>query len=267
LSKTECACYAYRDVSSGLEEDLVEHLLGVASCCAEERWETRALASKLSRVLGLGLDMVRDAILLAGLLHDVGKAAQVYQEPCQSGGCTEFHGHYLVSAFIAHLALSLSGTAIRVRDAEEFLGSRGTRLGEDKVFAVLIVLPIAFHHYHQVRGTKSYSAVHRSTVGNFLDNPLIYGKCVESFEKIISHQGVGPRGREVLEKVYAVLTDIGSYVESDSYRDSKLFILRLGDLVRSGLRDTSITLGKAVVEAVMGVVNLCDGIVAARKRR
>ena len=93
MSKTECVCYAYRDVSSGLEEDFVEHLLGVASCCAEERWETRALASKLSRVLGLGLDMARDAILLAGLLHDVGKAAQVYQEPCQRGGCTEFHGH------------------------------------------------------------------------------------------------------------------------------------------------------------------------------
>lgn len=266
MSKTECACYAYRDVSSGLEEDLVEHILGVASCCTE-RWETRALASKLSRVLGLGLDMTRDAILLAGLLHDVGKAAQVYQKPCQRSGCTEFHGHYLVSAFIAHLALSLSSVAIRVRDAEEFLSSSSARLGEDKAFAVLVVLPIAFHHYHQVRGTGSYSAAHRSTVNNFLDNPLIYGKCVESFEKITSHQGIGPRGREVLEKVRVVLTDIGSYVESDSYRDSKLFILRLGDLVRSGLRDTSVTLGKAVVEAVTGVVNFCDGIVAARKRR
>jgi len=267
LSKLEPLCYAYRDVGSRREEDLAEHLMEVASCCAS-RWELSALASKMSKALGIGFNTTRDALILAGLLHDIGKAAYVYQKLCSSDKCTDFQGHYLISAFITHLALNLSGTTVDTRDVVEFLSDNYAKLSEDKIFAILMILPIAFHHYHQVRGVRSYDTILRHSVEDFLENPLIHSPCLESFKRVTGYRGVSSaRGKDLIRSLYTLLTDIKSRVEQDSYRCSKLFIQMLEELVRKGLRELSITLGKTIIEAVTGVVNLCDGSVASKKRR
>lgn len=256
-------CYAYRDREK--EEDLVEHLISTANCCFS-RWELNALASKISRALKIDLDRARDSIVLASMLHDIGKAAEVYQEKCLTGECTSFQGHYLISAFIVHLAFNLSSIELWLDEVKKFLGDNINELDKNKVLSILVILPIALHHYHQIRGFGSLKA-ESNTVSEFLENPTINKTCLEKIRNLLSYNNMGQEERKLVGKIYSVLADVDRYIDEDVYRSSKMFIQNFySDIIVEGLKNYSITLGKTVIEAIYGLINLCDGYVASIKR-
>lgn len=254
-------CYAYKDNSS--EELLVDHLVNVLDFC-QSRWEFKALSRKISRVLGLSEDDVENAIATASVLHDIGKAAQVFQDECAKGVCTEFPGHYMISTFLTHLALRASGVSIGVDDVVNFLEDNVEKLGKDKVVGILIVLPIAFHHYHQVRGFASYT-VDRDRVRSFIEEPKIYPRCVEDMATI-SKKTTSKRIPRLINDIQNILGDLGKYRNSDLYRGSKLFIEKFHDVIEKNVRLTAITASRVIVESIVGLINLCDGYVALRSR-
>lgn len=258
-------CYAYR--SSDSEELLLNHLIGVGDCC-RKRWEFYALSSKVSRALKLPLDGVRSAILLSSLLHDIGKAAQMFQEQCRQGSCTQFHGHYLVSTFLIHLALNTLGISVEGRDVSNFIEDKLDGMDRDKVIGILILLPTAFHHYHQVQGFRSYSL--GESLSDFVKEPKIYCKCVEDLRSLtenLTTYTVDGRLSNLITNLLSVLPDLEMLKNSDLYKGSKLFIDNFyWNVIERGVRLMSITLSSVVVESIAGLINLCDGYVAYRAR-
>jgi len=260
-------CYAYKD--SKKEEELIEHLITTANICLK-RWELEALSLKVSRLLNIDMEKVKEAVILASMLHDIGKAAEIYQKECFNGICTRFQGHYLVSAFILHLVLNVGNVRIEEEDVEKFLTDNFNRLGKDKIYAMLIVLPVAFHHYHQVRGFESFNASVSEVVLQFLEDPRICARCLEKAGNMLSYDIVGKSDRRFIEQLYYVLRSIEQYVDSDVYRNSKIFIRNLFSVVKKDLKSFAeypITLGKTIIESVYGLVNFCDGWAASMKRR
>jgi len=261
-------CYAYRD--DAFEELLLSHLIGVGSCC-KERWELGALSSKISRALKLSLDGVRSAILLSSLLHDLGKAAQMFQERCSQGRCTEFYGHYLISAFLMHLALNTAGVLVEGRDVSNFIEDRLDDIDRDKIIGILTILPIAFHHYHQVEGFRSYSL--RDSLRNFVEKPKIWGRCMDDLDlltKSISTYMLSSTLSKAVANLPSTLSNLERPRDSgfyELYRGSRLFIENFyHNIVERGVRLMAVTLSGVIIESITGLVNLCDGYVAYRAR-
>ncbi|MEM4868745.1 MAG: CRISPR-associated endonuclease Cas3'' [Ignisphaera sp.] len=254
-------CYAYRDSES--EEFLLNHLVGVEKCC-EERWELNALSRKISRVLGIPIDDVKNAILLSSLLHDLGKVAQKFQEECDQGICREFPGHYMISAFLVHLGLSAMEIVVKREDVSNFMEDRFDKIDKNKVTGILILFPIAFHHYHQVRGYRSYSF--SEYLKEFVEKPRIWDRCIECLKSI--HEYIDNNNiLNIAKKLLDFLLNLDKLRNSDVYRNSKLFIENFyNNVVDKGVKLQSITLSSVVIESITGLINLCDGYVAHRAR-
>lgn len=261
-------CYAYRDTDS--EELLLDHLMNVAKCC-QNRWEFKALSSKISRLLDLDEGDVRYAIVLASLLHDIGKAVESFQEECSRGKCAEFPKHYLISMFLTHFAFRASGISLEIKDVLSFIEDRIYEIEKEKTLELLIVLPIAFHHYHQVRGYTSYSVYRSNTMTDifriFIERPRIWSKCTEGLH--ILNNIASNRWNTVLQKLQEILPDIERYKDSDLYRGSKLFTENFYSVIEKNVKLISVTLSRTIIESIAGLINLCDGRVAymARARK
>ncbi|MEM1560422.1 MAG: CRISPR-associated endonuclease Cas3'' [Ignisphaera sp.] len=253
-------CYAYRD--RGSEEFLLNHLVDVEKCC-EERWELNALSHKISRVLRISIDDVRNAILLSSLLHDLGKVVQKFQEECDQGVCKEFPGHYMISAFLVHLGLSAMGIVVEREDVHNFMEDRFDEIDRNRVAGILILFPIAFHHYHQVKGFRSYSL--SEYLKEFVEKPRIWGRCIEYLKSI--HEYIDDSNLlNVATKLLDIVLDLDKLRNNNVYR-SKLFIENFyNNVVDKGVKLQSITLSSVVIESITGLINLCDGYVAHRAR-
>jgi|GEM_PF-5592902 len=256
-------CYAYRD--RGSEELLLNHLVNVEKCC-KERWELNALSRKISRVLEIPIDDVKNAILLSSLLHDLGKVAQKFQEECDQGICKEFPGHYMISAFLVHLGLNAMGIVVEKEDVSNFMEDRFDKIdrNRDIVQGILILFPIAFHHYHQVKGLRSYSF--SEYLKEFVEKPRIWGRCVEYLKSI--HEYIDDKNLlNVATKLLDTLLDIDKLRNNDNMYRSKLFIENFyNNVVDKSVKLQSITLSSVVIESITGLINLCDGYVAHRAR-
>ncbi len=259
-------CYAYRDSAS--EEPLLEHLEKVAEFC-RNRWEFSALAKKISKMLNLDENSVRNVLTLALLLHDIGKAAYIYQERCSSG-CKDFRGHHLLSVFLIHLTYNSMGIRITFEDLGKFLEDRFDKLEKDKIIAMLVLLPIIFHHYHQVGGFKSYYISEYRNVEKFIDNPMMWRECLDDLMYLSK---IDKQLTPFIEELYGILLNINGYRDSDLYRASKLFIENFGkEVVEEDVKKLTtplptISLAKFIIEAILGLVNLCDGSIAYEARR
>lgn len=80
---------------------------------------------------------------------------------------------------------------------------------------------------------------------------------------------VEAEGLELINRIYRVLGGIKEYAKLDAYKISKMFISNFYKEVVLGqnIEIQGITLGKMIIEAVSGLINLCDGYVASRARR
>ncbi|MDK6029407.1 CRISPR-associated endonuclease Cas3'' [Ignisphaera sp. 4213-co] len=257
-------CFAYRDGERS--EALIEHMKETANYCLH-RWELDALSAKISKLLGIGQNHVKEAIIVAALTHDIGKAAEIYQIDCIKNTCKLFEGHYMVSAFLLHLAFNAKGIYLNSRDAVKFLLYNPTELASDKVLALLIVLPVITHHYHQVRGYLSYESSKHNAVSKFLDKPTIHRPCLDCFSEMLGYAEINVF-KDFMHMLYNVLVSIDRLKGSDKYNTSKIFVENFfKSVIEESLKINSVTLGKVIVESISGLINLCDGFAASRSRK
>lgn len=259
-------CYAYR--GRGVEEPLIQHMMDAVSVC-RDRWEFQALARKISRVLGLRCCEAESVLTLALLLHDVGKAAEIYQSQC-GVECSDFRGHHMISLFLVNLAYRLASTAVDVEDMERFLDDDFSVLGSEEVKAVLVMMSAALHHYHQVVGLRRYSVEGSERATEFLrHNPRIYTSCVEGILLLPRMvQGLDDAGVRVLNRLGDAVANIGVYRAGDEYRKSLIVVENFYKrVVEYSLKNLSVTLSRVLVESAVGLTNMCDGLAASRARR
>ena len=205
--------------------DVVEYLFN------DMRRITVPVIRKVSRILGINEDLAHDAVLLSGLLHDLGKTCVCYQEKPWEG----FTGHWLLSAGIVF-------NIIRSAKYDAF-GSR-------ELLTSLFTLPILLHHYAQANLFTRYNLANTVQVKVFSD-------CIEPIRSLIDY-GLGkarsPIGREVL---HDLLIDLG---------DGSLNVLQPPGWVFNTITGREFNHMKIASMVIAGLLNEADGTVASRNR-
>lgn len=122
---------------AGPGEPLAKHLLEVAQCLEGEK-VTDYIACKLARVFNTSVDEAFDVIVLAGLLHDVGKSHEDYRES-EREGYFPLHEKFSV-IFTYHLILTA------LSDLPELSPATMCNLSGENLYTVLLA-SVAIHHY------------------------------------------------------------------------------------------------------------------------
>lgn|GEM_PF-989951 len=249
-----CRCYAFRGTRGS--ECLADHLREVVEC-SRGRWETEGMARKLSALYGVDGELVKDLVSLAALLHDIGKADSRYQPSCERM-CEEFPNHYLLSAqFVTYLARAVGLRELSAERIDETLDAvllkEVKELTEGYLYALAIVIPVLSHHYAQVNLARLTSREQHREL-------RLYKGCVEDlrelFEEVVDSMRTELSRRAVV-KVCETLFK-GIHVVEDlpviPVKREHLFNLRKPPPQRF------------IADAVLGVLNLCDGAVASKNR-
>ena len=261
-------CYAFR--SHSCEESMEVHVRSVVNLC-RKRWELKGLAAKVSRLVSIdGLSrkgveqLVKEFIIFAAFLHDIGKCDRVYQEKCSRGECTSFPGHDLLSArfalTVAHNT-GIIGGEFASREMERRLHRMfvESKMPSDvgDLYLVLVVVPIMFHHYAQKRDY----ALHRKGRG------LIRGVSTPS-GRFEFYRGCIEPTRKVLKELYSTASthytkSLLREVENIVVHNLELSVIY--EKVYGG--EYSWSFSKSLAEAAIGLLNMCDGRVAIMNRR
>jgi CRISPR/Cas system-associated endonuclease Cas3-HD len=233
-------CWAYYpgpDEVGRAPEELLRHSIGVVEYMFNDLWRiTAPVIRKASAMLGVSEGLVGDAVLLAGLLHDLGKACACYQEKPWEG----FSGHWLLSAGIVYNIITNPKYSV------------DTGMGEDEPITLvsLFVLPILLHHYAQ---TDLLSSVWSTNVGRV----QVHNDCVGALENMVDY-GLGRAkstiGRGILD---ALLSDLG---------DNALTTQPMPGWVRNLLTSNLFDPRRLVTMVIAGLLNEADGTVAGRNR-
>ncbi|MCC6059568.1 MAG: CRISPR-associated endonuclease Cas3'' [Thermofilum sp.] len=250
-------CYAWR--RGGEEERLCAHLFETYKVAAQT-WELEALSRKVSKLMGLDAESCREAVLIAALLHDVGKAAVTYQEECARGACESFPGHYLVSTLYTYIAIK-EGLGVKAPNNPESLAkilSEREKVSNDVISALLILLPIALHHYHQILSYKSLR--YSCDVPRARELHKVHSSCIPCLEELagfIEKNFSRFGGLKKIRELPQLISDERILIPAH------IFVQNLGEAVERSKPSVIIF----TIEAAAGIVNLSDGTVAARARR
>ena len=216
---------------AGPGEPLEKHLSDVAECLTQNKI-TSLIARKLSRVFSVKEEEAFDIIVLAGLVHDVGKAHQSYRGTGNNGF---FPRHeYYSTVFLERLIVkAFPSVAARI--------STICNLKEDSIFTVLLA-STAFHHY----SSKDYTgSIER--LGEF--QPLCDG-WRNAFRTWNPSSETGKKLREAaLELAFEKLEASSCYNQ-------------LLSAINRQIRPRILY----AASAVLGVLNECDAEVARRNR-
>jgi CRISPR/Cas system-associated endonuclease Cas3-HD len=231
-------CWAYypEEQGDGVPEEFLRHSVDVAEYLFNDLDRVTApVIRKVSRMLGVGEDLVGDAVFLVGLLHDLGKTCVCYQEKPWRG----FSGHWLFSASIVFNIIT--NPKHQVVDK-----------GKDRLvtLASLFVLPILLHHYAQ---TDLLSRVWSTYVGRV----RVFNDCVGVLKSLVDYglaRVRSPIGRGILNDL---LTDLG---------DNALTTQSLPGWVRNLVTSNLIDPRRLASMVITGLLNEADGAVAVRNR-
>ncbi len=252
------ACYAYKD--GHCEESWYVHSVEVVKCIAS-RWEFEGLSMKASRLARVDPSIVRDLILIAGLLHDIAKVDELYQRGCVGSGiCTYFPKHWIRSA-LASLELAYR---VEVLSPNEFYRRFFALLLRDEdpkdvgdLYVLLVVIPILLHSYAHICEESLFGAsgpiVFREIV--------IYDGCVDciarAIDDVMNKYVVSNVCRKLLNELKRIAVE---------ERSIGVAVINERDL-RNALLKLSYGKNKVLAEAALGILNLCDGQVAYRNRK
>ncbi|MEM1962596.1 MAG: HD domain-containing protein [Sulfolobales archaeon] len=251
-------CYAYKDEET--EETLAKHILDISNCI-KNLWETEGLSSKLSKIYGVDKLVAYDMLIVAGIIHDMGKTQRVLQEEC-SKKCTSFRLHYITSAQLALKLgydipeLGLSPNNIEAK-LEDLLSNKEIKLlDHGDLYILIVVLPTLLHHYSQITS--------ESSILSGLDSQIkvlcIHEDCIKDLTLAMSNASCllkSELGSKLLERL----------MQEVKKGSVNLRIIIGGQAFRNVSGNYEYSLGRFIVEAAMGILNLCDGMVAFTNRR
>ncbi|MEM4512452.1 MAG: HD domain-containing protein [Acidilobaceae archaeon] len=254
------ACYAFRD--GIVEETYSQHVDGIIECMAKS-WEFRALTAKLSRLLHIEREEIRRLIALSAILHDIGKLERGKQDECTRTGCTRFEYHYAISARVASSLAHDVSLTIRNDDMQALLSGRGLDDRESLAFYVLVLLPILLHHYAQITEESLDEAVRKT---RHLEIFEVHECCRRVLGDLLErHVLSDARESGLAFKLARRLKDLLDRAEV--VRLSALpFSSRSGGRSVDELFAYQFSEWKYAIEAVTGILNMCDGRVAFRHR-
>jgi CRISPR/Cas system-associated endonuclease Cas3-HD len=227
-------CWAYypEEQGEGVPEEFARHSIGVVEYLFNDLWYiTAPVIRKVSKTLGVSEGLVSDAVLLSGLLHDLGKTCSCYQEKPWEG----FSGHWLLSASIVFNIIRSTGY-----DA----------FGDKKLLTGLFVLPILLHHYAQ---SDLLGRINKTSVVRV----QVYNDCVGVLKNLVSYglaRVRSPIGRSLLNDLHA---DLG---------DGVLNALPIPGWVFNTITSKAFNHVKIASMAITGLLNEADGTVAGRNR-
>lgn len=248
-------CYAFR---GKCVESFLDHSIGTAKC-VDERWELRGIEAKLDLACGVDRRLVRDLVVLTSLLHDIGKVDSEHQARCERA-CEDFQLHYVTSAqFLLLLARRVGMSGFAVDALEGFVESalsascecpKDCAPVESWLYLLLVLLPTLIHHYAQIRDLRRLTVSGKRRV-------TIWPGCSSVLKEVVRRGGSMVR-TELARKLLSALSELSEEEELDlpslPFRREHLFSY------------DHATHQKFVVEAVAGVLNLCDGAVASMNR-
>jgi len=247
-------CYAFKDINSS--ECLVDHLRDVMRC-SRSRWETIGLSRKLMNLYGVNNELVSELIAVSALLHDVGKADKRYQLSCKEV-CAEFPNHYIFSTQLSiHLGRLVGLSELDAENIsnifDEVLLRNLERFTEGTIYSVVIVVPILLHHYAQINPMKPISS-------GLYREFNVYEDCLEDLIRLFSEVMNIVKTelpRKIVKAIYELLS------KSPIIKDLPVIPLKPEHFfnLQKPLPQ------RFIIEAVLGILNLCDGIVASRNRR
>jgi len=218
-------------------EEFYMHSVGVVEYLFNDLWRiTRAVVRKVSRMLGVSEDLASDAVLLVGLLHDLGKTCVCYQERPWDG----FTGHWLFSAGIVFNIITSPKYPVFNMDVG----------GMPVTLTGLFVLPTLLHHYAQ---TDLLTRVWGANVGGV----QVHNDCVGVLKSLLDYglaRVRSPIGRGILNDLHA---DLG---------DGVLSALPIPGWVFNIITSKSYNHVKIASMVITGLLNEADGTVAGRNR-
>ncbi|MCI4409013.1 MAG: HD domain-containing protein [Thermofilum sp.] len=245
-------CYAYR--KPPIEETLHKHSLEVAQCI-KNSWEFIGLKRKIWRLYGIDEETAGDLVLIAGLLHDLGKAEKETQEKCMTE-CTDFPHHYVTSAMIAlrigYNTIDLDLSPDNIEDTlNQLLAGKNTQLEARHIFLALVVLPVLLHHYSQITSEYSVLKPIRPTIS-------IGDECLKQINTLTN------------DAKQFIKTPLASKILDTTAKTLNKNPIDLG--VLPNLRNNLLRIGtykteNILIEATTGILNKCDGQTASKNRK
>jgi len=258
-------CYAYREFknASWVEELYEDHVRGIWKCF-DERWEFKGLIVKASRLLGISESEVEGYIKLAAILHDIGKLRRKEQEDCRSAGCVSFRHHYALSARVVHsLARSLDLDIDLNRFTEDI--SKNDKVGDKVAYFALVFVPVLLHHYAQITFVDDL----REAINYASDQINMYEDCVSVCEKLLKDlkDELESKGVTNTKAIMRIVEEALKTVKNSKFKlrgiiDSDKLI----ELLQSPEEKSEVLRVRFIAEAVLGLLNMCDGIVAKEHR-
>jgi len=247
-------CYAFKDVNSS--ECLIDHLRNVM-ICSRSRWETIGLSKKLLNLYGVDDELVNELVAIAALLHDIGKADKIYQLSCEEV-CREFPNHYILSTqFSIYLGRVVGLNELNAENIsktfDEILLRNLERFTEGIIYTIIVVIPILLHHYAQINPMK---LMLRDQYREFNVHEVCLEDLLKLFNEVINTMEI-ELPKKIVKAVYEILT------KSPIIKDLSVIPLR-----REHLFNLQRPLPQRfIIEATLGILNLCDGIIASRSRQ
>ena len=228
-------CWAYYpgpDEVGRAPEELLRHSIGVVEYMFNNlRRITIPVIRKVSIILGVSEDLVHDAVLLSGLLHDLGKVCACYQEKPWEG----FSGHWLLSAGIVYNIITnpLLKTPV-----------------DTKMLTHLFVYPILLHHYAQ---TDLIMTMRRT----IMDSIRLHSDCTEPVRGLITY-GLG-----------RIRTGIGTDILNallEDLSDGDLVVFPIPDQVWGEFTNRLFDPRRLASMVIAGLLNEADGTIAKMNR-
>jgi len=224
-------CYAYYPMKDKEKsEEFDRHSIGVVEYMFKDLASlTNVVITTISVRLGVSRDLVHDAILLAGLLHDLGKVDKQYQEMPSHG----FKGHEVLSA-----------TAIR-NIAFKLIKKDST----ENLFLDLLTFPILLHHYAQADPYKHIKNMKKEKID-------VYKDCINQLNEVINY-GLIHAQSDLGKKIMYELKNNLSKFEIETFLDKELKELLLSNVFYPH---------KPAIMAIAGLLNEADGTIAKMNR-
>ena len=246
-------CYAYRKLGEKeLKEYLYEHSLEVAEC-VRDSWELVGLKRKLRKIYGIDEELVADLITLSALFHDLGKASESIQKECVHE-CTEFRHHYITSAMLAlKIGYSVEDLGLNPDNIEEILRDilENRKFSAGHLYVASVVLPILLHHYSQIKSEFS-ALISPETKLKLTD------ECINALTKMTNEV------RKDLIKTPIGVKILNALTKNIEKEVELAVIPALRQDLLLGICEYSHE--KMMIEAITGLINMCDGRVASKNR-
>ncbi|WP_338602876.1 HD domain-containing protein [Sulfolobus tengchongensis] len=225
-------CWAYKDEKSS--ETYEKHILDIAKYMEESNY-FNGLVRVLSKRLNVDQDEIHDLVLLAGVLHDIGKIDVTYQR-----NPNRFSGHEIKSAGIISYASKIPENLFDPSDSEP--------VTKELLISIIIIRPVGFHHYAQ----RDYTKICKNLKSSFIP----YDSCIECVKGVndeVKNRFIRSKlGKEIIDKITNII--------------SKKNKLDLYLPIEFCSNDFSYRYYRFVSSAILSILNEADGTVARINR-